>query len=197
MRVLASQAQHAWCLLNPSSRYSVTCIFSVPPMACTVSTSSQSDESGRTMCSDARPLSQITPWRRAAILRHWCRTLDRDSFIAASVRRCRYLPAFAVLSFVSVTPAVRRWSRAALAAGADLRHVILHLGSNDAYTVVIQAWGATSTFDLFQFTDKHPNPLVPRRQSQRISLRIRQFVIKLSPDGLPTGCAQADWIKHR
>lgn len=58
-----------------------------------------------------------------------------------------------------------------MVAGADLRHVILRLCSYDANCVVSSLWGGTSTFDLFQFTDKHSNPLVLRRQSLRISLR--------------------------
>jgi hypothetical protein len=45
-----------------------------------------------------------------------------------------------------------------MVAGADLRHVILRLDSYDANCVVFQPLGGTSTFDLFQFTDRHSNP---------------------------------------
>ena len=58
-----------------------------------------------------------------------------------------------------------------MVAGTDLQLVILRLDSYDANCVVSSLWGGSSTFDLFQFTDKHSNPLAPRRQSLRISLR--------------------------
>ena len=56
-----------------------------------------------------------------------------------------------------------------MVAGTDLRLVILRLGRYDANCVVSSLWGGTSTFDLFQFTDKHSNPLVLRRQSLPVS----------------------------
>ena len=59
-----------------------------------------------------------------------------------------------------------------MVAGAEFPACDLAAVREQYLRVVIQAWGAASTFDLFQFTDRCPNPLALRRQSLRISLRI-------------------------